>query len=73
MHIKSGKNSFYVYIVTNESRKFLKTGITGDLAGCMARLRNKPADVVDGRDLSDFLIYLERFDDAIKAIRNHCV
>jgi putative endonuclease len=70
MHIKSDKNSFYVYIVTDEQRTGLLPGATGDLAHRMARLTNKtniPETTAESPYTS--LIYWEVLDNPLQAVQ----
>lgn len=65
MHIKTERNTFYVYIVTDKERKRLELGTTGDLAYRLAKLE---ANIDDKASECSLLIYWEALDDAIKAV-----
>lgn len=57
---------YYVYIITDESRTRLETGLAGVLSIGIRQLETKFADSPQG--VCKYLVFWEKYDDALAAL-----
>jgi len=70
MHIKTGQNSYYVYIIANKERTRLEAGSTGDLESLILQMNYETSTLnrIKQTYLCHVLLHWENFEDARKAI-----
>ena len=59
---------YYVYILTNQERTVLYTGVTNDLVRRVYQHKSKAAPGFTARYNAHQLVYYETFDDVLEAI-----